>query len=106
MSLKRTRLRRSRKRKRPSKQLLDWRRRHANARCCVGLPQCWGEATDPHHRKPRSVGGDDEDGNLRPTCRSCHAKYHEIAGQHMPSKSQIEAWLEVGTKEMLPEEVL
>ena len=89
--------------KRASKRIREWRRRHAYARCACRLPQCWGEATEPHHRLARSVGGGDEDANLVPVCRACHVRYHEVCGQHRPTQAQRECWLKIGPELMLPE---
>lgn len=86
-------------------RIREWRRAHEYARCECRLDGCWGEAIEPHHRLAHCVGGSDEDRNLVPVCRSCHAQYHAVCGQHKPTSTQRKDWLDVGPELMLPEEL-
>lgn len=63
----------------------------SGGRCEVGLPGCWGQATDPHHRVTRGAGGrhgaarlrSDRLSSLIDACRLCHTWIHtRVAWAH------------------------
>ncbi len=57
-----------------------WKGRHRDAvtaQLLATSSTCWicrGAATTADHIQPRSLGGGDELGNLRPACRSCNSR--------------------------------
>lgn len=55
----------------------DWYERNVDKPWCqVNAEGCQGRATDTHHRKMRSQGGDNEPQNLLRCCHHCHMAVH------------------------------
>lgn len=51
--------------------------RAAGGRCQVGAEGCTAVATQAHHRRYRSQGGEDTPENLLPVCAACHQWIHD-----------------------------
>ena len=70
--------------------------------CSLRFDGCTGQATELHHIKPVSAGGDNEDDNLCAVCRSCHKRHHEAD----PKNCLGEKMLPAAAGSLEPETVL
>lgn len=70
------------------KEIMD----KSNGQCVLLGGRCTGEATTLDHWVPRSKGGSNKTGNLRPSCKNCNEDKGDMTPEEWWTKRSLISW--------------
>lgn len=71
----------------------DWWDKNVDRPWCeVQAEGCYGRASETHHRKLRSQGGDNDQANLLRCCSHCHLEIHRLPGLSYEHGWLVKSW--------------